>query len=95
MCQRRITTGSEALDALRCRTRGAAPGSTIKLARLDAYDLYKLRISDLESAGYPHAAAEEISADLMRHSLAALGKHLRLNLEIGDDAPPLIPESAG
>src|SRR5260221_12612182 len=89
-----MAEGPVMLRAVRNAIKQLPAGSEFKINRFDAYDLMKLRASQLsEELGCDESAAEAISADLMQGNLLELGRALGVNLTVDKSRPNLIPGS--
>jgi hypothetical protein len=90
-----MPTGLEIYDALRNATRSLPAGSEFTLNAVEAYDLRKLRPSDLTSRGYDERIAEEVSSALSSGDYGPLGKSMGLRLSASHDALRLLAEENG
>lgn len=86
-----MATGPEMFDALKRRTAALSIGSRFQVNGFDANDLMKLSDDDLVERGFDRAVAERVDCDLLKGSLAELGKAIGIDLSIGRQAPNLIP----
>ncbi len=86
-----MATGLEMLDALQAATRDLPHGSEFHLNQFDKLDLCKLTLADLQHRGLEGAVAENITDELNRQHVTALGEHLGVRLEVNKDAENLIP----
>ena len=81
--------GLQAYDALKATTQHLPHGNEFAVNTLDALDLQKLTVSDLESRGFDTVTAERVSNDLLMGSLKELGKSMGLSLLSDPDASPI------
>ncbi len=73
-------TGLQAYDALKAATASLPQNIEFAVHPVDALDLQKLSISDLESRDYDHSVAEKVSGDLLDGNLTELGQSMGLRL---------------
>jgi hypothetical protein len=86
-----MATGLEMFDALKRRIAALSIGSRFQVNGFDAKDLMKLTENDLMDRGFDRAIAERVDHDLLKGSLAELGKAIGIDLSIDRQAPNLIP----
>ena len=79
-------------DALRKAVKKLPTESEFKMNAVEAYDLRKLKSSDLISRGYSEATAEKVSLALLKGDYGPLGTSMGLRLSVSPAAPPLLPE---
>jgi len=87
-----VATGLEMYDALREATREVPAGSEFTVNAVKAYDLCKLKPSDLVSRGYDEKIAEEVSSALLEGNYDPLAKSMGFRLSVSNDAPRLLLE---
>lgn len=87
-----MATGPEMYDAVHTaiRSRRLSPGGEFTIHRLDATDLIKLQVSDLEERHFDVSLAEEIVAGLERQDYRPLTRTLGVTFVISDDEPSLL-----
>jgi hypothetical protein len=90
-----MVTGLEMYDALRNATSTLPVGSECSVHAVEAYDLRKLKPSDLASRGYDEKIAKEVSSALLKGDYGPLGKSMGLRLSASHDAPRLFTEGNG
>ena len=84
-------TGLKAYDALKAATASLPQNSEFAVHPVDALDLQKLLVSDLESRDYDHSVAEKVSGDLLEGNLTELGSSMGLQLTKDSSAPRFGP----
>jgi hypothetical protein len=87
-----MPTGPEMYEALRQATRELGVGSEFTVNSIEAYDLRKLRPSDLIAVGYDDKIAEEVSSALLNGDYTPLARSMGIQLTVSHEADRLLSE---